>query len=444
MEIAEREILHRGGICFTPHLPDGRIDAVALGKIVDDEYSAAGISPRQVFTGAVIITGESACSANSSEVVEALSGYAGDFVVATAGADHESFLAGCGSGAAEMSGDGRVSVINFDIGGGTTNAAVFAGGSCVDAYAIDIGGRLVRIGCDGTVLYVSERLSDFISSRGISLKAGVSFSFNEVKKLTDALTEILVKAFSGGTFDEAESALFIDHGCSGLRADAVTFSGGVAACLYGSAPASTLAEISVYGDIGPLLGRSIRESFLAAGIPVRAPSEIMQATVIGAGAYSLSLSGSTIVYDEEILPLRNIPVVRIFDDAENYDHLASRMRSRSRMFDERKIAFFMKGPFSPDYETVKKIARGIADYSKNNPDLIIFIIENDCAKAVGQTLQMLLNRSDGIVCIDGISADTGDYIDIGNPVSGVIPAVIKTLAFRKSPERKQEDNRNDS
>ncbi|MBU5585123.1 ethanolamine ammonia-lyase reactivating factor EutA, partial [Enterococcus sp. S181_ASV_20] len=47
-----------------------------------------------VFKRQVIITGETARKTNASKVLKALSGYAGDFVVATAGPDLESIIAG--------------------------------------------------------------------------------------------------------------------------------------------------------------------------------------------------------------------------------------------------------------------------------------------------------------------------------------------------------------
>ena len=48
--------------------------------------------------GAVIITGETARKDNAEAVTKALSQYAGDFVVATAGPDLESVIAGKGAG----------------------------------------------------------------------------------------------------------------------------------------------------------------------------------------------------------------------------------------------------------------------------------------------------------------------------------------------------------
>ena len=58
MEIAEREILYKSPVHFTPLLHGELVDGEALRLIVDREYAAAGISKDQVDTGAIIITGE--------------------------------------------------------------------------------------------------------------------------------------------------------------------------------------------------------------------------------------------------------------------------------------------------------------------------------------------------------------------------------------------------
>ncbi len=99
MEISDKEVLYRSDIHFTPILDHLLIDAVAVSKIVDLEYKKAGFSHGEIDTGAVIITGETAKKENAKNILEAISGYAGDFVVATAGVALESVLAGKGSGA---------------------------------------------------------------------------------------------------------------------------------------------------------------------------------------------------------------------------------------------------------------------------------------------------------------------------------------------------------
>ena len=97
MEIQQREILYRSPVHFTPLLREELVDAAALRKIVDGAYAEAGLRKEQVDTGAIIITGETSRRENARAVLEELSGYAGDFVVATAGPALESVLAAKGT-----------------------------------------------------------------------------------------------------------------------------------------------------------------------------------------------------------------------------------------------------------------------------------------------------------------------------------------------------------
>ena len=60
---------------------------------------------------------------------------------------------------------------------------------------------------------------------------------------------------------------------------------------------------------------------------------------------------------------------------------------------------------------------------------MIFILENDFAKALGQTIRMITGGKEKVICIDGIRAEDGDYIDIGKPIGDVLPVVVKTLVF---------------
>jgi ethanolamine utilization protein EutA len=87
IEIDARAVEHVGAIAFTPLLGPDEIDADSLLQLVHQEYVAAGIDPMDVETGAVIITGETARRSNADQVLTALSGLAGDFVVTVAGAE---------------------------------------------------------------------------------------------------------------------------------------------------------------------------------------------------------------------------------------------------------------------------------------------------------------------------------------------------------------------
>ena len=129
VSIVDKEVIYRSKIYFTPLRSATEIDAEAVKKIVKDEYVAAGMTPADLSTGAVIITGETARKQNANEVLEALSDFAGDFVVATAGPDLESVLAARGAGTDTISEEHRTAVANLDVGGGTTNIAVYQKGT---------------------------------------------------------------------------------------------------------------------------------------------------------------------------------------------------------------------------------------------------------------------------------------------------------------------------
>ena len=87
MEIGERKILYRSPVHFTPLLGDDRVDGEGIRKLVQQEYAAAGIRREDVDTGAVIITGETSRKEHAETVLRELSGFAGEFVVATAWPD---------------------------------------------------------------------------------------------------------------------------------------------------------------------------------------------------------------------------------------------------------------------------------------------------------------------------------------------------------------------
>ncbi|MBP3818648.1 MAG: ethanolamine ammonia-lyase reactivating factor EutA, partial [Butyrivibrio sp.] len=144
VRVKSKEIFYKSGIYFTPLNAQEEIDIPALQEILTIEYSRAGVQREEISTGAMIITGETARKGNAEMALHGLSADAGDFVIAEAGPDLESVLAGYGAGTADISRNLEGEVINFDIGGGTTNAAAFRNGDLQEAFALDIGGRLVR------------------------------------------------------------------------------------------------------------------------------------------------------------------------------------------------------------------------------------------------------------------------------------------------------------
>jgi len=430
VKIADTTIIYKSDIYFTPLISKEKINLKAIKDIITLEYKKANILKTEISTGAVIITGETCRKENSEEVLKYLSDFAGDFVVATAGPDLEGILAGFGAGCALASKNSTSKVINFDIGGGTTNASVFWDGQAIDSFALDIGGRLIQFDILGRITYVSEKIKPLIKSLKLNLSLGCIPDFQTLKFLTDAFARMFSQINGKNTLDEEVERLFIQHKHKGLTAEFIMFSGGVAEFIYCKEEITTLNAITRFGDIGPLLGYSIRKAFENSKYIILEPKEKIRATVIGAGSHSLKLSGNTIVYDDNLLPIKNIPIIKLFNKDENLPNMYDIICEKLKLYDTSATAIAFRGPKSPSYLEIKSMAKSIVEAFKNRNIPIIVIVEHDFAKALGQSINNLLKGSKGVICLDKIKVDNGDYVDIGKSISKVVPVVIKTLIFK--------------
>ena len=388
MEIASREILYKGNVHFTPLLDGKRVDKEGLKALVDREYALAGIKREQVDTGAVIITGETSRKENARTALEALSEYAGEFVVATAGPDLESILAARGAGAVDYSEKTGKLVLHMDIGGGTSNLCLIKAGKILATGCLNVGGRLIKRDGLGKITYRSPVLS--YAGEEIPLKDMVS-ALEMAAGLRPA-DELLARFMT----EEITTPWEIPK-----ERPVISFSGGVADCIEKDHP--PLA----FGDIGPELGRAIRESQLCRGEYILG-AETIRATVIGAGCYSTTLSGSTVFYRNVQFPIKNLPVVE-FANGKRPEETAV-------------FSIPDEGNFS--YDRIRELAEALV---KQITGPIYVALQADAAKALGHALCLLVPLDRSICCIDRVKLTTGSFLDIGAPVGPALPVVIKTL-----------------
>ena len=96
IQVEAKSVLYKSPIYFTPLLSPDEVDTEALKNIIEQEYRSAGFSPKDVETGAVIVTGEIARTRNADAILQAISDLAGEFVVTVAGPNVEAIIAGRG------------------------------------------------------------------------------------------------------------------------------------------------------------------------------------------------------------------------------------------------------------------------------------------------------------------------------------------------------------
>jgi len=432
--IEERKVIYEGKIIHTPFLEDKTIDIATLTAFFKNEYEHAGIDPADIHTGAVIITGESAKKQNAPQIAEALSKEAGKLVAATAGPNFESLLAAMGSGATARSRDHRKTILSCDIGGGTSNLAISRNGEVLSTSCIAVGGRLMALDSEIRIRQLADPAVKVMQAIGLDYRLGDQIPKPDIEKIATKMAEVLIEVMRGPAKSTLAKELMVTGDLDfSIPIDEYLFSGGVAEIIY--------AGKGRYNDIGSILAKKIRSLTPQLNAPVVEPANKIRATVIGAGAYSLSVSGSSGFMDDRLtLPIRNIPVLRV--DAEyaklSLEHAVSRVNMAFQRHDlaegQEIVALYFRDPVRVNYPDLVLFAKSMEaalpnSIAKGMP--IILIFEKDIACSVGNVLRRETNLNTNLLSLDELSLNDGDWIDINEPLVGrqVFPVTVKSLVF---------------
>lgn len=450
LDIEARKVLYQSEPHLTPLRSADEVDVDRLVALIRAEYQKAGVEPSQVETGAVIITGETARTRNAEQILQGLGDLAGDFVVTVAGPNLESQIAGRGSGAAQWSAANYASVINVDIGGGSSNAAMFRSGRHLASAASMVGGRQAVLDqASGKIIHLAPTGRMLTRELGLDLREGAVPRLEELRRLTDAMAEIVVELCLGETSRLGDQAALSAPLAIDGAVGAYFVSGGVGALYYDNAPVTTIADVARWGDVGPLLADSLRRNSRWAALRVERPEQTLRATVLGAASQQVTLSGSTIWAEDSHLPLRNAPVIEPrlslavpgLDDAPR---IAETLGVAVERWDrgggeEGDFVISLDLPQRLNYPQITALADGVSVFAgrhlpKDRP--LVLVTEADYAQVLGQTIKQQLPDVPLIV-VDQIHLGEGDFIDIGEPLfdGRVVPVSVKTLIFYQPAEK---------
>jgi ethanolamine utilization protein EutA len=433
--VVKRETLYQSPVALTPYASETRIDEEALGRIIDEAYAGAATHPDDIDTGSVILTGEALRRENAQAIGELLAEMGGEFVCATAGHHMEAMLAAYGSGAAKVSHDRGLRVLNIDIGGGTTKLALIEHGRVLETAAVHVGGRLLVADAEGRITRLDPQGRELARQAGFDWRLGDKVEAGALESLCEWMAESLCLAILG------DRRLYLTEPLKDLRGiGGVMFSGGVGEYVYGR-------ESRDFGDLGRRLGLALKKRLDRIPGKLLPAGECIRATAFGASEYSVQLSGNTVYVSEpgQLLPRKNLQVLQppvSLEGEIDPDRLARAVASHFKAFDlvegESEVALAFKWRGEPAFGRLSGLARGITlslPRTIQEAKPIYLILEGDVAQTLGAILKEDWGLRSEVLVIDGVALRDFDYIDLGRIrfPSNTVPVTIKSLVFTQDP-----------
>lgn len=440
--VVSRETLHQSPVALTPYKSEELIDDAALAAIIDAAFAGAGVHPDDIDAGVVILTGEALRRENAGAIAGLLAEQRGEFVCASAGHHMEAMLAAYGSGAARVSADSGKSVLNIDIGGGTTKLALVERGKVTATAALHVGGRLLVVDA-GRIVRLDPAGKRLAELAGFRWDRGDAAASAAMERVAERMAESILAAVAARPMPAEVRGLFLTEPLADLtRVDGVMFSGGVAEYVYQREPRD-------FGDLGRLLGLALRRRLDAGALPwpLLPPGECIRATALGASEYSVQLSGNTLYISDPgaLLPRRNLQVLQPeYACAERIDPeaLARAIHEHFTAFDlvegESDAALALRWAGAPSYERVAAFAQGVrrglaGTIAKRKP--VYIMLDGDIAQTLGAILRDEMGVESEMLVIDGVVLWDFDYIDLGRirMPSQTVPVTVKSLVFGEDP-----------
>jgi ethanolamine utilization protein EutA len=428
--VTGREVQFESEILLTPYAEGNTIDADALASFINAQYKASGLTADDIDTGALILTGVAARRTNARAIGEIFAAQAGKFVAVSAGDALETLMAAHGSGAVALS-ERLGTVLNIDVGGGTTKIAFCRDGEIVARTALDAGARLIVTDTDDRITRLEPFGAQYLSDIGANIGFGDILPADTRRQMAEQMATAILTAARG---KDVPGFMRLPPLSNAPAPGQIVFSGGVSEFLDGSGGDT--------GDLGPELARALSVLVKEHGFQVSPARQGIRATVVGASQYTVQVSGSTIYLDpDDTLPLRNLaviaPTVTLGDEIDATE-VASAIQDALARLDLQDgatpVAVAVPWQGSASYARLRALGHGLVGglsplLQQGHP--LVIVSAGDIGGLIGMQCRSEETVPGAIVSIDGIALSEFDFIDIGEVLraTGATPVVVKSLLF---------------
>ena len=429
MQLDDVQVIYKSEPVFTPFI-NQNIDTEKVAKLIANWLDESGVKVTDIFSGGSMITGLAAQAGNAAALSKLIINMVGESVIATANDPClESWLAFMGSCAALSRYHADVPIINFDIGGGTTNVALGVNGDVQQTGCYFIGARhfqfiagsyqLTGMSCYGAAL-----LDDLSINKAI----GETLNEDEVNKIITFYISFL-KAIVAGDTDFLSSPItqkqsqvaFIINQNSRPK---VTFSGGVGELLYKISAGEATPTTTYFGDFGIDLAIAIsRSTLLSTDLKTCVPEHKGRATVVGLTLHSTEISGNTLYLpNPSCLPLRNLPIIAKLADDSSIEQWNNAFVLAVKQQHGACIQIVACNNALEQIRTLSLQIKHALHASKYKPSQpVVILVEANIGKALGNYICDWGQSQYNLIVIDEVALRNAQFVHIGSMHQGMIP-----------------------
>ncbi len=429
MQLDDVRVLYKSEPVFTPFI-NRSIDTEKVAKLIAHWLAESGVKVAEIFSGGSMITGLAAQADNAAALSKLIINMVGESVIATADDPClESWLAFMGSCGALSRFEADTPIINFDIGGGTTNVALGVNGDVQQTGCHFIGARHFQFVCGSYQLTaISSYGKDLLESLNINKKNGETLNTAEREKIIAFYINSLEAVVAGNTdflcSPIAQKHTQVAFNINKNSKPKITFSGGVGELIYKISAGDTLPTTTFYGDFGIDLALAIsRSALLSSHLKSCVPEHKGRATVVGLTLHSTEITGNTVYLPKpDCLPLRDLPIIaKIAADApaEQWQNAFALAAKRQQG------ACIQIGAGNSNLAQVRVLASKIKHalqasiHAPSQP--IVILVEANIGKALGNYISNWGQLDYNLIVVDEVALRDAHFVYIGRTHQGMIP-----------------------